>query len=110
MANRIARTTTHAAGREDAEPRLPAGERSRDFAPLAEDVEQRAGEPGQRQAVVPLLPFRPVNRMATAAKTSATPSHPRSPRTRFNIDRYPRHRSLSTDLAVRNSPNVMKLR
>ena len=29
---------------------------------------------------------------------------------RLTVDRAPSHRSLSTDLAVRNSPNVMKLR
>ncbi len=58
--------------------------------------------------------------MATAANTSATPSQPRSPRILFSIDtsvcsdsrgaRQPRQRSESTDFAVRNSPNVMKLR
>ena len=47
---------------------------------------------------------------ATAASTSAVPSHPMVSKARFNIARYPRHRSLSTALAVRNRPKVMKLR
>ena len=51
---------------------------------------------------------------ATDANTSMTPSHPNNPRSRFNMmslwSAYPRQRSESTDLAVRNRPNVMKLR
>ena len=46
---------------------------------------------------------------ATAASTSAVPSHPTMSNTRFSM-RYPRHRSLSTAFAVRNRPKVMKLR
>ena len=47
--------------------------------------------------------------MATAEKTSTTPSQPSSPRMRFTMSQ-PRQRSESTDLAVRNRPKVMKLR
>ena len=57
--------------------------------------------------------------MPATASSAATPSQKTMPMIRFTIvvvlasqvpAHYPRHRSLSTDLAVRNSPNVMKLR
>ena len=47
-----------AGGGERAEARLPAGEVTRDLAPLAEDVEQRADQAADGQAVPP-APFRP---------------------------------------------------
>ena len=95
-----------------AETRLPPGERSRDLAPLAEDVQKRAGETRQRQAVVPLLPFRPreANRHRGEHQRHAEPSEKSEHSFQHRSIGYPRHRSLSTDLAVRNSPKVMKLR
>ena len=58
MANRIAEHDHDAARGQRSESCLAAGERAGDFPPLAQDVEQRARQPRQREAVVPLLPFR----------------------------------------------------
>ena len=48
--------------------------------------------------------------MPTATKTSAVPSQPMKLKIRFAMSAYPRHRSVSTDRTVRNSPKAMKLR
>ena len=84
-------------------------ERSRDLAPLAEDVEQRADQAGERQALYHCCHSGRVKRIATAAKTSTTPSQPRSPRTAlqhrpltappFAVDRLGRQEQSERDEA-----------
>ena len=51
---------------------------------------------------------KPRTRTAAAPKTSAVPIQARMLRMRCTAG-YPRHRSVSTDRAVRNRLNVMKL-
>ena len=83
---------------------------ARDLAPLAEHVEQRADEPGERQAEYHCCHSGRAKRIATRGEHERDAEPSEKSENSFQHDRYPRHRSLSTDLAVRNSPNVMKLR
>ena len=93
-----------ARGGQRAESRLASGERARDFAPLTEHVEQRADQARDREAEVPLLPFRFDEADGDSRRTRARRRASRRVREFSSTCSYPRHLSLSTDLAVRNKP------
>jgi hypothetical protein len=93
----------------DAEARLTPTERAGDFAPLAQRVEHDAHQAADGGVIRVLIPGRTeqTDRHPGKHQQRADPSDDSKDGVKHD---YPRQRSLSTDLAVRNKPKVMKLR
>ena len=90
--------------------RLPLVEERDDVLPLPEHVDQDADEPGAQDVVEVRQPALKIEAPADAdgAEDQRDADPPDDADNLFH--HQPRHRSLSTALAVRNSPNAMKLR
>ena len=84
-----------------------------DFPPLARRVENPAGDACIDQVRRVLIEFReaqPLRQTEDDCGRGEDERRAEPPESAKDFRHYPRHRSLSTDLTVRNSPNEMKLR
>ena len=99
----------HAGGRQRALARLPAAEERQDAAPLAQRVDRHQGQSGHGRPPPELLLLRQreADHERREDQGHAGPSESLQDPVRHRP--YPRHRSLSTDFAVRNRPKAMKL-
>ena len=106
-------TSTLDAGQR-AVARLPPREHLRDLPPLAEHVDQDAHQARPREVERVLIlrrqPEADGDRREDQRRAEPADETENSIHHFPTSGAYPRHRSLSTDLAVRNRPNVMKLR
>jgi hypothetical protein len=90
-------------------PCIAPPEESDDFAPLSDGVEQHERQSGPRRIDRVLIPLGPEHADRQGAEDERHTDITEDAEKSLHDDQ-PLHRSVSTDRAVRNNPNAMKLR